>query len=400
MLLLPVRYNLYTSVLRDTTADLASLPDGLHRGQHKSSSPALAAAYQSGIAGSGSGSGSGQTDGSAGDECDADDETGSSPEESGTTSLDGSTGGSTSATNDEPCSSCGAPGATTSGSASTGSASTSGSSGGGASTSGSATNSSTSGTTVSNSPSSVGSASVRNKKGAGVWAVSGLGAMVTQIGATWAYDWSDHPEDSFAISTSVPAGVDLIAMVRTSTDISSLGSSSYKEIIGYNEPDVSGSAVDVNTAISNWPAVVATGKRIGSPAPANTKLVQGDWFYDFMSGIEAKGSHVDFICLHHYLPTGSVLDFQSYIEGVYNMYRLPIWVTEWAYVDYSQNPPRVPSDSEQTTFMTAAAQMMEGLSYVERYAWFALPESTVQPATELFDSSGNITPMGTAYKAL
>ncbi len=96
----------------------------------------------------------------------------------------------------------------------------------------------------------------------------------------------------------------------------------------------------MSTAISNWPAVVVTGKRIGSPAPANIKLVQGDWFYDFMSGVEAKDSHVDFVCLHHYLPMGSVSDFQSYIEGVYNMYKLPIWVLEWAHVDHSSTPYR------------------------------------------------------------
>lgn len=225
---------------------------------------------------------------------------------------------------------------------------------------------------------------------------------MTEVGATWTYDWSDHPENSFTIDTSVPAGVDLVAMIRTGSDLTSLKSSSYKEIIGYNEPDGNNPAVDVNTAISNWPDVVATGKRIGSPAPANTKLVQGDWFYDFMAGIKARGSHVDFICLHNYEPAGSVSDFQSYIESVYNMYELPIWVTEWAYVDYS-NPDGVgvtPSASDQVAYMQAAAKMLDGLSYVERYAWFALPESSGQPDTYLFDSNGNITPQGTAYKAL
>lgn len=272
------------------------------------------------------------------------------------------------------------------------------------STGGSSSDSTTSGSIVSNSSSNAGSASgasVSNKKGAGVWAVSGLGDMVAQIGATWAYDWTDHPENSFTISTSVPAGIDLVAMIKTSTDISSLSSSSYKEVIGYNEPDLSaGPGVDKTTAINNWPAVVATGKRIGSPAPANTKLVAGDWFYDFMEGIKAKGSHVDFICLHHYAPTGSVSDFQSYIESVYNMYKLPIWVTEWAYVDYNQNPPKVPSTNEQVTYMQAAARMMDGLSYVERYAWFAVPQNDAQVATMLFNSDGSITAMGTAYKAL
>lgn len=44
--------------------------------------------------------------------------------------------------------------------------------------------------------------------------------------------------------------------------------------------------------------------------------------------------------------------------------------------------------------------MLNGLSYVERFAWFAVPWSNVQPASSLFDESGNITPVGTAYAAL
>lgn len=44
--------------------------------------------------------------------------------------------------------------------------------------------------------------------------------------------------------------------------------------------------------------------------------------------------------------------------------------------------------------------MMEGLSYVERYTWSAVPASSAQPPTEMFDSSGDITPIGNAYKAL
>lgn len=93
----------------------------------------------------------------------------------------------------------------------------------------------------------------------------------------------------------MPSGIDLVATINVQSDLTALKSSSYKEMIGYNEPDASGGpAVDKNTAIENWPAVVVTGKRIGSPAPANTNLKAGDWFYDFMSGIAAKGSHVDF----------------------------------------------------------------------------------------------------------
>lgn len=101
-------------------------------------------------------------------------------------------------------------------------------------------------------------------------------------------------------------------------------------------------------------------------------------------------------------PDGNVANFQKYIEGVYNMYNKPIWVTEWAYVDYSNYPAfTVPSDpSVIVAYMKGAVAMLEGLSYVERYAWFAVPYSSAQPRTNVFDKSGNITPEGTAYSTL
>ncbi len=251
--------------------------------------------------------------------------------------------------------------------------------------------------------SSVAGASVNSKKGAVVWAVKNLTEMVTEIRATWAYDWSDRPETSFTghWASSLPPNVELVAMIDSKSNFAALKSSSYKEIIGYNEPDAQAAPVSWEDAATQWPQVVATGKRIGSPAPANTKLVPGDWFYEFMANISVAGSHVDFICLHYYSPDGNVTTFQQYIEGIYNMYKKPIWVTEWAYVDYSKNAPYVPSDSTVlTTYMKSAVAMLEDLSYVERYAWFAVPWSSVQPATNMFDEFGNITPIGAAYSTL
>jgi len=255
----------------------------------------------------------------------------------------------------------------------------------------------------SDTTSSIAGASVSRKKGAGVWAVKNLTEMVTKIGATWAYAWSEKPENAFTAygNGSLPSNVDLVAMINSTSDFKALSSSEYKEIVGYNEPDVHAAPVTWEDAATQWPQIVATGKRIGSPAPANTKLVHGDWFYEFMANITAAGSHVDFICLHYYSPDGDVANFQKYIEGVYKMYKKPIWVTEWAYVDYSKDPVYVPSDTDVlVTYLKAAVAMLESLNYVERYAWFAMPWSSVQPATNMFDEFGNITPVGTAYSAL
>lgn len=190
-------------------------------------------------------------------------------------------------------------------------------------------------------------------------------------------------------------------MIQSTTDLTPLATSNHTTLLGYNEPDrPAGPAVSVSTAISLWPSVLATNKRIGSPAPAETKLVPGDWFYDFMSGISKNGDHVDFICLHHYSPDGNVTAFRSYIESVHNFYSLPIWVTEWAYVDYAQDPPWVPDMDSQNAYMQEAVKMLDSLSFVERYAWFALPENESQPGSFLFGKGGEISGRGTAYKGL
>ena len=70
-----------------------------------------------------------------------------------------------------------------------------------------------------------------------------------------------------------------------------------------------------------------------------------------MTTVIKAGSLPDFICLHYYSPDGDVSSFQSYIDGVYNMCKLPVWVTEWAYFDYSKNPATVPSTADQVADM-------------------------------------------------
>lgn len=44
--------------------------------------------------------------------------------------------------------------------------------------------------------------------------------------------------------------------------------------------------------------------------------------------------------------------------------------------------------------MQAAVKMLNELSYLERFAWFAVLWSSVQPASNLFGESGSITPKG------
>jgi len=85
----------------------------------------------------------------------------------------------------------------------------------------------------------------------------------------------------------------------------------------------------------------------------------------------------------------------------YHVYKLPIWVTELAVVDYSVRQSwKTPRAATQIQYFTAACQMLEGLDYVERYACFAVPQSSAQPATNLLVVRGDITDLGNAYEVI
>ena len=209
---------------------------------------------------------------------------------------------------------------------------------------------------------------------------------------------TDHPEDSYGGWSSVPADVETVPTLLKDTDLAALKLKPYKNLIGYNEPDNDNVVLHVDMVIKKWPEVVATGKRIGSPAPAVTHQTGNTWFEKFMHGIDKIGSHVDFICLHYYSPDGNVTRFRDWIELVHETYHKPIWVTEWSYIDYTTPPytPIVPSVQEQVRYMREAAAMLQKLKFVERHSWAGSPDGKAN----LFDRSGNITPMGKAYQAL
>lgn len=123
-----------------------------------------------------------------------------------------------------------------------------------------------------------------------------------------------------------------------------------------------------------------------------------------MAELKKSGSHVDFIALHHYESDFNVHfavhGFRAYVQRVYDMYHLPIWVTEYAMVNYTSHGWHVPDSAVQAEYARASSKMLQSLHFVERFAWFALPESNRQPATNLYDSHGNITPVGLSYMSV
>ena len=119
-----------------------------------------------------------------------------------------------------------------------------------------------------------------------------------------------------------------------------------------------------------------------------------------MAGAAARGYRVDFIALHWYgsdFSAAAVGQLKSYLQATYDRYHKPIWLTEYALINFSA-ADKYPSDSQQAAFITASTAMLAALPYVERYAWFALP-ATSGSGTGLYRDGSTPTAAGVAYRA-
>jgi hypothetical protein len=140
--------------------------------------------------------------------------------------------------------------------------------------------------------------------------------------------------------------------------------------------------------------------RLGSPAVAYGGDTPGGWLDQFMSGAAARGYRVDFITLHWYgsdFGAAAVGQLKSYVQAVYQRYHKPIWLTEYALIDFGGGQ-RYPTEAQQAAFVTGSTAMLDALPYVERYAWFALPAKAAGD-TGLYANGTTPTQVGVAYRA-
>jgi hypothetical protein len=83
------------------------------------------------------------------------------------------------------------------------------------------------------------------------------------------------------------------------------------------------------------------------------------------------------------------------LNNVYQNYKLPIWVTE-----FNGNKHRTTAVNRE--FMKLAIPYLEGLDYIERYAWFEpLPvdESNEFGNAEFYDANNQLTAIGEYYSS-
>ncbi|MGC5016018.1 sigma-70 family RNA polymerase sigma factor [Streptosporangium sp. DT93] len=240
------------------------------------------------------------------------------------------------------------------------------------------------------------------RKGVGVWKMPGLGSALAASGAGWYYNWSARPEGG----TGRGAG-GFVPMIWGSGSVTPENLAQARRagpyLLAFNEPDLPAQAnMTVERALSLWPQLMSAGRVLGSPSVAFGADTPGGWLDRFMSGAAERGYRVDFIALHWYgadfRTEAAVGQLRSYIQAVYRRYRKPIWLTEYALIDFS-NGTRYADDARQAAFVTASTRMLATLPYVRRYAWFGLPSSETEPGSGLFRADGTATRAGRAFQA-
>jgi hypothetical protein len=175
-------------------------------------------------------------------------------------------------------------------------------------------------------------------------------------------------------------------------------------LLGFNEPDMSSqSNMSVAQALRLWPRLMSTGMLLGSPAVATAAATPDSWLARFMRGARARGYRVDFITVHWYggdfTTSQAVQELHSYLQSIHARYHLPIWLTEFALIRFASGVT-FPSPQQQAAFITSATSMLQHLSYVQRYAWFALPATSGDGTAGLFRTGAAATTAGRAFEAV
>ncbi len=229
------------------------------------------------------------------------------------------------------------------------------------------------------------------------WAGYWSDATQELLNTGWAYNWdaSTHSDwtDREYVTQHHHEGWPGIADVGNNS-----GSAN---ILGNNEPENSGDSREhlnsVDEVLANWPQMMATGRRLGSPA------VSGDysWLYKFIDSIDARGWRCDFIAVHAYWYS-DVNSWKSMLSNISSRCGgRPIWITEMNYgANWTGWPgaDRTGSDANYAIEKQHMAPILDYLNdapYIERFAFY----NNVNECRYAI-ANGQLTPIGEYYANL
>lgn len=237
----------------------------------------------------------------------------------------------------------------------------------------------------------------------------GTGGLITGLDAAWFYNWGNaensKPNDEYVpmawgAGGALPAALNQVIQKEKVT-----------HLLGFNESDncadQSGQFNNLcqpEVAVAYYENLMRSGLRLGTPAPRENGPTT--WLKEFSILAKERDVRFDFVAVHWYdwgsspqnSPNADPVQvfnrFKAYLANVYQIYGLPIWITE-----FNANPNR--ENSVQDGFLRLALPYLEQLDYVERYAYFQpnpqYSSNVVTPAN-YYDTNGNITNIGIIYR--
>lgn len=164
-------------------------------------------------------------------------------------------------------------------------------------------------------------------------------------------------------------------------------------LIGYNEPDHSEqSNVSVEKAIEEWPLLMQTGMRLGSPATTDFS-----WLYNFMNQCRKLNYRVDYVVVHAYWGGLSAAEWYKKLKAVHDRTKRPIWIKEWNnganWTKETWPSSQTEQYAKQLRDITAIVSMLDTCSFVERYSIY----NWVEDKRMIIDKHGKLTPAGQFY---
>jgi hypothetical protein len=149
-----------------------------------------------------------------------------------------------------------------------------------------------------------------------------------QTNSTWRYDWGAGGLTTCNLEYS-PIRVKLNYPGYNAI----WNGTGFNNVLSLNEPDHpeqhkddnGGNAVTVAQAIAQWPDLMKSGLRLGTPA-----CTSFSWLYSFLDSCKARNYRVDFVAIHSYWGGMSASSWYSNLKYIHDRSGgLPIWITEW-----------------------------------------------------------------------
>jgi hypothetical protein len=240
---------------------------------------------------------------------------------------------------------------------------------------------------------------VNTKKGLGIYPEMLGYDPARKLNIAWYYNWTAKP------TAEIPGSVEFVPMVfgwygdkdgKTSKEIADLRETlGARHLLGYNEPDGNDqAALAVDKGLDAWPVLMKAGLPLGSPAAVHA---EDTWMQSFMAGAKAHHYRVDFVTVHWYYLTHPD-SFLGYLKKIHDLYKKPLWITEFANVDWDQPKGQTTKFTahDVAEFLRAVLPRLNKLAYVQRYAWFNAQDDPYATSS-LFKKDGSLTEPGEVY---